>query len=149
MTKLTLEQFYRDGGPSQDKYAAKSGHPQIANMTTSQLIEEALTMCDHMGEEVVEVRRTLPRRKWKVEKMNPMLNKEDRDETLSEMVDVLLFHRAVLAYLKVDIEEFMKAVEAKLGYNKVRTDHIQLEEKHVTTDQVQNLAQVVAELVKD
>jgi hypothetical protein len=48
---------------------------------------------------------------------------ELRREFIAEMYDILLFHRAILAYAGVTGEEFSAIAAEKQAYNQVRPDH--------------------------
>ena len=52
-----------------------------------------------------------------------MDNKELREEFVAEMFDILLFHRAALAYAGIDGKEFAEIAEKKMNYNSKRKDH--------------------------
>jgi len=77
----------------------------------------------HMIEEIHEARAYVPRRTWKNEEVSFLDDEDKRGEFMVEMLDVLLFHRAVLAYAGVTPEEFLDAARKKLKYNSKRKDH--------------------------
>ena len=77
----------------------------------------------HMIEEIHEARAYVPRRTWKNEEVSFMDDKDKRGEFVAEMFDILLFHRAVLAYAGITPEEFLDAARKKLKYNDQRKDH--------------------------
>jgi hypothetical protein len=75
-------------------------------------------------EELVEARVYVPRRSWKTNEPSFLDNDKLREEFVAEMFDILLFHRAVLAYAGVRGEEFASIAAEKLAYNSKRKDHI-------------------------
>ena len=77
----------------------------------------------HMIEEIHEARAYVPRRTWKNEEVSFLDDSDKRGEFIAEMFDILLFHRAVLAYAGVSPEEFLDAARKKLKYNDQRKDH--------------------------
>ena len=77
----------------------------------------------HLAEESVEARVYVPRRSWKNGERSYMDSADMRREFIYELYDVLLFHRAILAYAGVTGEEFAKYAAEKSGYNRVRPDH--------------------------
>ncbi len=46
-----------------------------------------------------------------------------RREFIAELFDILLFHRAILAYAGVSGDEFAAVAAEKMGYNAQRKDH--------------------------
>lgn len=77
----------------------------------------------HLTEESVEARVYVPRRSWKNGEPSYLDNDELRGEFIAEVFDVLLFHRAILAYAGVTGEEFAQVAAKKMNYNAVRPDH--------------------------
>ena len=77
----------------------------------------------HMIEEIHEARAYVPRRSWKNDQVSFLDDQEKRGEFIAEMFDILLFHRAVLAYAGITPEEFLEASRAKMNYNGKRKDH--------------------------
>ena len=77
----------------------------------------------HMIEEIHEARAYVPRRSWKNDQVSFLDDQEKRGEFVAELFDILLFHRAVLAYAGVTPEEFLEASRAKMNYNGKRKDH--------------------------
>ena len=71
----------------------------------------------HAIEEIHEARAYVPRRTWKNEEVSFLDDKDKRGEFVAEMFDILLFHRAVLAYAGVTPEEFLEVSRQKLKYN--------------------------------
>jgi hypothetical protein len=76
-----------------------------------------------MIEEIIEARVYVPRRSWKTDEPSFLDNEELRKEFIAECFDVLLFHRAVLAFAGITGEEFAEAASAKMAYNNKRKDH--------------------------
>ncbi len=137
-------QFVDEGFAAQSKYAQKAGEKwtpdelarvdslrKVGGDDTSEFFSEALDarykkIIEHMGhlvEEMVEARVYVPRRSWKNNEPSYLDNDELRTEFVAEMFDILLFHRAILAYAGVTGEEFLNAARAKMKYNSVRPDH--------------------------
>ena len=137
-------QFVDEGFAAQSKYAKKAGEKwtpdelarvdslrKVGGNETSEFFSEALDarykkIIEHMGhlvEEMVEARVYVPRRSWKNNEPSYLDNDELRTEFVAEMFDILLFHRAILAYAGVTGEEFLDAARAKMKYNSVRPDH--------------------------
>jgi hypothetical protein len=46
-----------------------------------------------------------------------------RKEFIAELYDILLFHRAILAYAGISGEEFVRVAAEKQAYNQTRKDH--------------------------
>ena len=65
----------------------------------------------------------VPRRSWKNEEPSYLDNSDLREEFVAELFDILLFHRAILAYAGVTGEEFARVAAKKMNYNSVRPDH--------------------------
>jgi hypothetical protein len=136
--------FIDEGFAAQSKYAKKAGDKwtpeelarvdalrKVGGAETTEFFSEALDaryakIIEHMGhlvEEMVEARVYVPRRSWKNNEPSYLDNDELRSEFVAEMFDILLFHRAILAYAGVTGEEFLQAARAKMKYNAVRPDH--------------------------
>lgn len=136
--------FVDEGFEAQSKYAKKAGDkwtPEellrvdalraVGGVETSEFFDEALQaryakIIEHMGhlvEEMIEARVYVPRRSWKNNEPSYLDNDELRKEFVAELFDILLFHRAVLAYAGVTGEEFLEAARAKMKYNSQRKDH--------------------------
>jgi hypothetical protein len=121
---ISLKEFIEDGWKSQQSYAEAAGiygpYDIMAKPTQYQMIINNL---GHMMEEVVEARREVVRRPWKVEEVGCLDNAEKRSAFIEEMFDVLLFFRATLAYAGISGDEFVEVAAAKLHYNSIREDH--------------------------
>ena len=136
--------FIEEGYEQQTKYDKKAGFKwtaeelkridslaAIGGEETFQTFAEALDFryqlvvnyMGHMIEEIHEARAYVPRRSWKNDQVSFLDNSERRLEFVAEMFDVLLFHRAVLAYAGISSEEFLEASRAKMNYNGKRKDH--------------------------
>lgn len=128
--------FINDGFESQEKYAAKIGSigPEMLmkyEQKYGYLNEDFLTYryekvieyFGHLIEEAIEARVYVPRRSWKNKEKSYMDSPEFRKEFIAEMYDILLFHRAILAYAGVTGEEFAEIAAQKQAYNQVRPDH--------------------------
>lgn len=81
----------------------------------------AVDALSHCIEELIELRKLIPRKSWKDEHdLAPIGNQE----TSAEMADVLLFLDVVRWYLGFTQEDMEHAVKAKRRVNdEVRTDH--------------------------
>jgi hypothetical protein len=77
----------------------------------------------HMTEEMIEARVYVPRRSWKNGERSYLDSDKLRKEFIAEMYDILLFHRAILAYAGISGEEFAEVAAEKQAYNQVRPDH--------------------------
>jgi hypothetical protein len=77
----------------------------------------------HLLEESVEARVYVPRRSWKNQERSYLDDPTLRREFVAELFDILLFHRAILAYAGVSGEEFAQVAAEKMGYNATRPDH--------------------------
>jgi hypothetical protein len=85
--------------------------------------EKIIEMFGHLAEEAIEARVFIPRRSWKNGERSYLDNAELRKEFVAEMYDVILFHRAILAYAGVTGEEFARIAAEKQAYNQIRPDH--------------------------
>tara|TARA_R110002012_G_scaffold192856_1_gene360473 strand:+ start:103 stop:639 length:537 start_codon:yes stop_codon:yes gene_type:complete len=136
--------FVDEGFDAQTKYAEKVGEHWTPNelkrvdtlvelAETKQMpfvapaykarFEKIIEHFGHLTEESIEARVYVPRRSWKNEEPSYMDSPEMREEFVAEMFDILLFHRAILAYAGVDGEEFARIAAKKMKYNAVRPDH--------------------------
>ena len=131
--------FIDEGYSSQQKYAEKIGEmgpkelaeidkmrdlgvPENIHATAfrySKIIEHF----GHLIEEAIEARVYVPRRSWKNKERSFLDSDEMRKEFLAEMYDILLFHRAILAYAGVTGAEFTEVAAEKQAYNQTRKDH--------------------------
>jgi len=136
-------EWIREGYTQQSKYDKKAGFKYTADElvrvdemvkvagTDLAFYEEAMKhrymmvrdYMAHMVEEIHEARAYVPRRTWKNEEVSFLDDADKRGEFCAEMLDVLLFHRAVLAYAGITPEEFLDASRKKLKYNDQRKDH--------------------------
>lgn len=134
-------QFINNAYDAQQKYADKVGEigPRDLSIIDRNELNENSTptmeyylkqryakMIEHFGhmvEESVEARVYVPRRSWKNGEQSFMDSPELRREFITEMYDVLLFHRAILAYAGVSGEEFAEIATQKQAYNQTRKDH--------------------------
>jgi hypothetical protein len=136
--------FINEGYDSQQKYAEKAdeyGPRQFQQLDylveaglgagTSAIEADMLPkryakIIEHFGhliEESIEARVYVPRRSWKNGERSYLDSPELRKEFVAELYDILLFHRAILAYAGVTGEEFAEIAAEKQAYNKVRKDH--------------------------
>ena len=116
--------FVNEGYTSQQKYAEAAG--QLGPLDLLEPKDRFTKVIEHMGhmmEEMVEARVYVPRRSWKNNEPSYLDNQQLRKEFVAELFDILLFHRAILAYAGVSGEEFAAAAAAKMGYNAKRPDH--------------------------
>lgn len=128
--------FIDEGFESQEKYASKIGavgptmlqkyedtHGYLSEDLLCYRYEKVIEYFGHLIEEAIEARVYVPRRSWKNKERSYMDSPELRKEFIAEMYDILLFHRAILAYAGVSGEEFEKIAAEKQAYNQVRPDH--------------------------
>lgn len=128
--------FINEGFESQEKYAAKIGNvgPEmlmkyeekygyLGEDLLTYRYEKVIEYFGHLMEEAIEARVYVPRRSWKNKEKSYMDSPELRKEFVAEMYDILLFHRAILAYAGVTGEEFAEIAAQKQAYNQVRPDH--------------------------
>ena len=134
-------QFIDEGYASQQKYAAKIGEWGPEDLAKMDELEELgldaaqrqsvlkhrynkiIEHFGHLTEESIEARVYVPRRSWKTSEPSYLDNEKLRKEFIAELFDILLFHRAILAYAGVSGEEFAKIAEEKQAYNQKRKDH--------------------------
>jgi len=117
--------FVNDGWESQQKYAKAAGIPgPLDDLTRDEVHAKVIEHLGHLIEETIEARVYVPRRTWKIGEPSFLDNEKLRKEFIAELFDILLFHRAVLAYAGVSGEEFAEAAAQKLAYNSKRKDHI-------------------------
>lgn len=137
--RFDYAKFIDEGYTSQQKYAEKIGELGPEDLTKMDELqdlglsqnEEALKlryrkMIEHFGhltEESIEARVYVPRRSWKNKERSFLDSDTMRKEFLAEMYDILLFHRAILAYAGVSGEEFVAVAAEKQAYNQTRKDH--------------------------
>lgn len=117
-------QFIDDGYASQQKYARAAG--QVGPYDDMEPKDRYAKVIEHLGhliEETIEARVYVPRRSWKNNEPSYMDNAKLREEFVAEMFDILLFHRAALAYAGVTGEEFAEISAKKMNYNSKRKDH--------------------------
>ena len=118
--------FINEGFTSQQKYAKAAGQPGPLDPDLTPEIRHAKVV-EHLGhliEEVIEARVYVPRRSWKTNEPSFLDSPKLREEFVAEIFDILLFHRAALAYAGVSGEEFAEIAAKKLNYNSKRKDHI-------------------------
>lgn len=130
--------FIDDGFAAQQKYAEKVGElgpndllkiDEMARLGVPQhdalpfRYRKIIEHFGHMMEEMVEARVYVPRRSWKNSEHSYLDSPELRREFVAEMYDILLFHRAILAYAGVTGDEFASIAEEKEAYNQTRSDH--------------------------
>jgi len=117
--------FVDEGWKSQQKYAEAAGVlGPYDPLTDDEVHEKVIEHIGHLIEEVIEARVYVPRRSWKTSEPSFLQSEKLRKEFIAEMFDILLFHRAILAYAGVTGEEFAKIAAEKLDYNSKRKDHI-------------------------
>ena len=117
--------FVDEGWDSQQKYASAAGIlGPLDELSREARHAKVIEHLGHLIEETIEARVYVPRRTWKTAEPSFLDNEKLRKEFVAEMFDILLFHRAVLAYAGVTGEEFAQAAAEKLAYNSKRKDHI-------------------------
>ena len=145
-TQFDYRKFVDQGFEAQTKYAKAAGDKytpeelarvdSLISLTegaadTLEAMKEAIDfrhrkIIEHFGhliEESIEARVYVPRRSWKNEEPSYLDNPELRREFIAELFDILLFHRAILAYAGVTGEEFAQVASEKMNYNSKRPDH--------------------------
>jgi len=116
--------FVNDGFASQQKYAKAAGFDgPLDDLSPKFRYAKVIEHMGHLMEELVEARVYVPRRSWKNNEPSFLDNDKLREEFIAEVFDILLFHRAILAYAGVTGEEFARVAAAKMGYNSTRPDH--------------------------
>lgn len=128
--------FIDEGFDAQEKYANKIGQIGPKGLALLDRIKGGLDGDDlayryskviehfgHLVEEAIEARVYIPRRSWKNGERSYLDGPEPRREFVAEMYDILLFHRAILAYAGVTGEEFARVASEKQAYNQTRRDH--------------------------
>lgn len=128
--------FIDEGFNAQEKYAAKineigpSGlkvletvNGKLDEQDTAYRYAKVIEHFGHLIEEAIEARVYVPRRSWKNGERSYMDSPELRKEFIAEMYDILLFHRAILAYAGVTGPEFVQVALEKQAYNQTRKDH--------------------------
>lgn len=137
--KFDYAKFIDDGYTSQQKYAKKVGEMGPKDLATVDSMgdlglppnrhlntfryNKIIEHFGHLIEEAIEARVYVPRRSWKNGERSYLDSPELRKEFIAEMYDILLFHRAILAYAGVTGEEFAQVAAEKEAYNQVRKDH--------------------------
>lgn len=117
-------EFINEGYLHQQKYAKAAGQPGPFDYMDKEVrYAKVIEYLSHLIEETIEARVYVPRRSWKNNEPSYMDNKELREEFVAEMFDILLFHRAALAYAGIDGKEFAEIAEKKMNYNSKRKDH--------------------------
>ena len=128
--------FINEGYDAQEKYANKIDEPGPTGLALMERINGKLHPADlqlryakviehfgHLIEEAIEARVYVPRRSWKNGERSYLDSPELRKEFVAEMYDILLFHRAILAYAGISGEEFALIAAEKQAYNQTRKDH--------------------------
>ena len=118
-------QFINEGYASQQKYATAAGQPGPLDedLTRETRHGKVIEHLGHLIEETIEARVYVPRRSWKNNEPSFLDSDKNREEFVAEMFDILLFHRAALAYAGISGEEFEAIAEKKMNYNSKRKDH--------------------------
>ena len=138
-------QFVNDGFTSQQKYATAAGQPgPLDDLTREQRHAKVIEHIGHLIEETIEARVYVPRRSWKNSEPSFLDNEKLRKEFVAEIFDILLFHRAILAYAGVTGEEFAEIAAEKMNYNSKRKDHNVNGDEQASRDPAAELAGVCA-----
>ena len=117
--------FVNEGWESQQKYSRAAGlDGPLDDLSPKYRYAKIIEHMSHMIEEIIEARVYVPRRSWKTAEPSYMDNEKLRKEFIAECFDILLFHRAVLAFAGITGEEFAEIAAEKLNYNSRRKDHI-------------------------
>lgn len=121
---INLTQFLVDGFKSQQEYCEKAGiKGPLDNLTEKERQSAVIEHIGHLWEEACELRMLVPRRSWKVFEPYYLDSEEGKREFCFEMVDIILFYRAILAFSGISVEEFETYFNEKLHYNTQREDH--------------------------
>ncbi len=116
--------FIEEGYESQQKYDDAAGRlGPHDGMTREERFSKVIEYFGHIIEETIEARVYVPRRTWKNNEPSYLDNDKMREEFIAEMYDILLFHRAVLAYAGITAQEFAAVSKRKMEYNTKRKDH--------------------------
>lgn len=116
--------FINEGYTHQQKYAKAAGQlGPFDYMTPKERYAKVIEHMGHLVEETIEARVYVPRRSWKNNEPSYLDSQELREEFVAEMFDILLFHRAALAYAGIDGKEFAEIAAKKMSYNSKRKDH--------------------------
>ena len=116
--------FIDQGYEDQQKYDNAAGRPgPFDEVTPKERFAKVIEYLGHLIEETIEARVYVPRRTWKTNEPSYLDNEKTREEFIAEMYDILLFHRAVLAYAGVSAQEFAWVAKRKMEYNSKRKDH--------------------------
>lgn len=137
--RFDYAKFIDEGYLSQQKYATKVGEmgpkdlSEIDKMrdlgvpenihATAFRYRKIIEHFGHLIEEAIEARVYVPRRSWKTSEPSFLDSDKLRKEFIAELFDILLFHRAILAYAGITGEEFTQVAAEKLEYNSRRPDH--------------------------
>jgi len=145
--------FINEGFESQEKYAKKVDEPGPTSLALMEKINGGLKPADlefryakviehfgHLVEETIEARVYVPRRSWKNGERSYLDSPKLRKEFIAECYDILLFHRAILAYAGVTGEEFAQIAAVKQAYNQTRKDHNVNGDELVTASPSEELA---------
>ena len=131
-------EFVNDGFSAQQKYAERVGEMGPKDFAMVDMVNQfggdaadmnevryrkVIEHFGHLIEEAIEARVYVPRRSWKNGERSYLDGPELRREFVAEMYDILLFHRAILAYAGVTGEEFAEVAAEKQAYNQTRKDH--------------------------
>jgi hypothetical protein len=117
--------FVNDGWDSQQKYSKAAGlDGPFDDLSPKYRYAKIIEHMGHLVEEMVEARVYVPRRSWKTAEPSFLDDAKLRKEFVAELFDILLFHRAILAFAGVTGEEFAVAAAEKLSYNSKRKDHL-------------------------
>jgi len=121
---LDYAQFIDEGYQHQQKYAKAAGQiGPLDDLSPDQRHGKVIEHMGHLIEETIEARVYVPRRSWKNNEPSFLDSDELREEFVAEMFDILLFHRAALAYAGISGEEFEEIAAKKMNYNSKRKDH--------------------------
>lgn len=121
---ISLVEFINDGVISQDNFAKAGKIPSPLDlMSREERYQQILNNLFHATEELIEARREVARRPWKVGEVGCLDSEEKRKAFAEELFDVMLFIRATLAYAGISGQEFCQIALNKLNYNESRPDH--------------------------
>lgn len=122
---ISLSRFINEGVLSQVNIAgACENMPSpLHDLSREERYQQILNNLFHATEELIEARREVARRPWKIGEIGCLDSEEKRLAFAEELFDVMLFIRATLAYAQISGEEFVEIGLRKLKYNAKRPDH--------------------------
>lgn len=123
--KFDFEGFLKSGFSYQDNIDKASGLRGLSELSKDDRYRRVLDMIGHLNEEISgEVRSHIKRRNWRKDEKGFLDDPDIFDDYLEELVDVLLFYRAILVYSDIKPCRFVEALNRKINKNSKREDHV-------------------------